>query len=164
MYLPLDFFIRIGLANHSGYATSLINLTFTNLSTSALMASYFSNPNTLFFCLINVGVGNTFSLYVITPGLIPGISMDFHAKLFEWLHIKAMIVFFWFGVRSAFMLNIFLVWSSANGKHSNVSIGFVLYFLLLSLTSMTTRCTSSSYLVLVIIAKYTAQDSSCLPL
>ena len=60
--LAVAFFTSTTLANHSGYSTSLIAPVWRSLPTSSLMDFYLSGVKLLFFCLMGLKDGLTFSL------------------------------------------------------------------------------------------------------
>ena len=78
--LSFAFLTRTTLANHSGYYTSLIASTWRSLPTSSLIVFYLSRAKLLLFCLTGLKDGLTFSLWVITAGLISPMSSYFQAN------------------------------------------------------------------------------------
>ena len=79
-HLPFVFIKRTTLANHSRYSTSLIAFTWRSLPTFSLIVFYLSEAKLLLFCLTNLKDRLTFSLWVITMGLIPPMSSCFQAN------------------------------------------------------------------------------------
>ena len=60
--LPFAFFMSTKLANHSGYSTSVIALSWRSLSTSSLITFCLFGAKLLLFCLTGLKDGLTFSL------------------------------------------------------------------------------------------------------
>ena len=79
-HLPFAFLTRTTLASHSGYFTSLIAFAWRSLLTSSLITFCLSGAKLLLFCLTDLKDGLTFSLWVITAGLIPPMSSCFQAN------------------------------------------------------------------------------------
>lgn len=94
---------------------------------------------------------------------MPNMSTGFQVKLFACPQTRALITSFCLEPRSAFTLNVFQECSLPKMKLLSSSASWVLCSFSSSLSSITSRCTSSSSSS-TIIAKYTTHDSFCFPL
>jgi hypothetical protein len=80
LHLPLDFLTITVLANHFGYATSLMTLVVSNLLTLAFAPSALSSDILRSFCLRGLTLGSTFKACSIMLLSTPHKSFDDQAK------------------------------------------------------------------------------------